>query len=80
MILDSMQILTDLIKEFGEGEVSLAKYNFMGEIELRLIVKQEHVAHRFTEKEMNACVDAVVFNRIYNQMFKIMKERIRLSG
>lgn len=79
MKLDSMQILTDLIDEFGEGEVILMHYDHLPEqIELRLIVKHQHASHRFSFKELkDAKVD--VFNRIYKQMFTLLKKEVSLN-
>lgn len=80
MMLDSMQILNDLIDEFGEGEVLLLSYDFLpGKIELRLVAKNCSVAHHFTRKEMDL-VKVDVFNRIYKQMFTMLKKEVSLYG
>lgn len=77
MVLDSIKILGDLTNEFGEGEVTLMKYDFLPhDFELRIVAKNSSVAHQFSTTELElAKVD--VFNRIYKQMFAMLKKQVK---
>ena len=79
MILDSIQILDDLVNEFGEGEVALMKYDFLPGIELRLITHGRSVSHQFLTTELDTATPEI-FNRIYKQLFAMLVKDVKLNG